>query len=811
MFRSNLKYALRSLMKNPGFALTALLTLALGIGANTAVFSLIYGVLLKGLPYFEPDRLVVVAETLGESKIRPVSYPNFQDWQMESRTLKDLTAYSSQTFNLRLKDRTERIEGELVSENYFSLLGEVPRAGRTFLRKENDELGSHPVAVLSFGCWERRFGSDPNMIGKSLKLNGKDYTVIAIMTKGFQGFTGIAELWVPMGMFDAVNPETAQFHFLRSRDIHWHQVLGRLKKGFDLKQAGSEMQTIGASLEKAYPDANANRGIRVEQAQEFLVGDLRSPLYILVGAVAFVLLIACANVANLLLFRATERKREIAIRQALGADRMRLVRQLLTESTMLSILGGVFGLFIAAWGIELLSLLIPADVLQFTVIRINNTVLLFTIVLSMLTGIFLGLAPAIQSFRANLNVNLEEGGARTGYRSRAGNAFIVAEIALALVLMIGAGLLLKSFQQLRSASIGFNPDHLLTMRFDVPNEKYSGLNRANVAMRLLNETRQIPGVQSAGMSDTDLFLSGGIQRGFTVPERPSLTSSERDTVFFQNVSPGFFHAMQIPMISGRDFTEQDDSKSQPVAIISEAFAHFIWPYENPVGKKFKYGPADSNSPWIEVVGTVANTKFLNLNRDPFQDPVVYVPLLQSEVISSVSLVIRAQTDPGAIMMTIRAAIQRFDPDIPVYSMATVNERMAGDVAVARSYTVLLASFGVLAMLLSVVGIYGVTAYSVSRRTQEIGVRMALGAQKKDVYRMVVGKGFFLAIGGITIGLVASLLLTRVTGAMLYHVSATDGMTFLLIPVLLAAVSLTASYFPARKATGVDPVTALRHE
>jgi len=811
MFMSDLKYAFRSLLKNPGYALTALLTLALGIGANTAVFSLIYGVLLKGLPYFEPDRVVIVSETLGEGKIRPVSYPNYQDWKRESQTLENLTAYSSQTFNLRLKDNTERITGELVSQDYFPLLGEAPYKGRTFLRKENDEVGSHPVAVLSYGCWQRRFGSDPNMVGRSLKINGKDFTVIGIMPKGFQGFTGISEIWIPMGMLDAVNSETAQFHFLQSRDIHWHQVLGRLKKGFDLKQARSEMQTIGASLEKAYPDANANRSIHVDQAQEFLVGDLRSPLYILVGAVAIILLIACANVANLLLFRATQRRREIAIRQALGAGRMQLVRQLLTESTLLSVLGGILGLFLAAWGIELLSLLIPADVLQLTVIRINSGVLLFTVLLSMVTGILLGLAPAIQSFYSNLNVNLEEGGARTGYRSRAGNAFIVAEIALALVLMIGAGLLLKSFQQLRSSSIGFDPENLLTMRFEVPNEKYSGLNRADVAMRLLDEAKQINGVKSAGMSDTDLFLWGGIQRGFTVPERPSLTVSERDTVFFQDISPGFFQAMRIPMIFGRDFTEQDNSKAQRVAIVSEAFARFIWPNENPIGKKFKYGPADSTSPWIEVVGEVANAKLINLNREPIQDPVVYVPLLQSEVISNVSLVIRAQSNAASMIPAIRSAIQRMDPDIPVYNVATVKERIAGDIGVARSYTMLLGCFGILGMVLSVVGIYGVTAYSVSRRTQEIGVRMALGAQKKDVYRMVVVRGFFLAVCGITIGLAASLLLTRFIGAMLYHVSATDGLTFALIPVLLAVVSLIASFVPARKASGVDPVTALRHD
>lgn len=505
MLKSNFKYALRSFIKNPGFALTALITLALGIGANTAVFSLIYGVLLHNLPYPDANRLVVVAETLGEGKTRPVSYPNYLDWKSEDQVFENLAAYSSENLNLRFKDRTERIPGEFVSDSYFPVLGISPHSGRTFTKPENDELGSHPVVVLSYGCWQRRFGSDSNLIGKNLKLNGTDFTVIGIMPKEFRGFSGETDLWLPMGMWDVANPEIAQFDFLHARDIHWHQVLGRLKPGITLNQVRTRMQTIAVHLEKAYPGANANRGIRIEQAQESLVGEIRSPLYILLGAVAFILLIACANVANLMLFRAAERKREIAIRQALGASRAQLVAQLITESTLLTVTGGCVGLLFAFWGIDLLSLFLPSDVLLFSAIRINVAVLAFTMILALVTGILLGLAPAMQTYSKHLSLSLEEGSARAGRRSGARNALVVAEISLALVLMIGAGLLLKSFQQLRSTHLGFQPDHLLTMRFDVPAEKYSGADRANAAHRLLKQVQQIPGVVSAGMNTADLF------------------------------------------------------------------------------------------------------------------------------------------------------------------------------------------------------------------------------------------------------------------------------------------------------------------
>ena len=809
----DLRYSLRLLARRPGFTVVAVLTLALGIGANTAVFSVVSAVLLRSLPYRSPERLVVVSEAI-DKEPRPVSYPNFRDWRAQNEVFEDIAAYCPTVITYTTAERAERIAGEMVSDNYFSLLGVTPVSGRAFLPEENGAPGSGPVVVISYSCWQNVFGGDPTIVGQTLKLNGAGYTCIGIAPEGFKGFSAEADMWVPMSMYHTLWPQTAQFNFLDNRDVHFHRVLGRLKPGVDRGRAQADMEAIAARLEQAFPKENADRSALVVPAQERLVGDVRPALFVLLGAVAFVLLIACANVASLMLARAAARTREIAIRQAMGAGRLRLVRQLLTESTVIALIGGAAGLLVAVWGVDLLVSILPLSLPRFAAVGIDRGVLAFTLSLSLVTGLVLGLVPALQASKLDLRESLKEGGRSLGGSlkgRRTRSLLIVSEIALALVLMIGAGLMLKSFRQMQMVETGFAPDRLLMMRFDVPNKKYEGDARLRVGQRLIERLEMVPGIESVAITFTDPFLWDGLNRGFTVEGAPLDPPGAQDSVYFHDISPNYFHTMGIPLLSGRDFATADDNDAPHVAIVSQAFARRYWPGESPIGKRIKYGPLDSKQEWMTVVGVAGNVKFVNLRQDLDAFSIVYVPLLQSQVVINLNVMARTRGNPVEMASTVRSEIQNFDPEMPVYNISTMQERLAKQASETRSYTLLLGLFASLALLLSVVGIYGVMSYMVTERTREIGIRMALGAGRIDVLKMVVSQGMALAAAGIAAGLGGAFALTRFMESLLYGVTATDPLTFILVALLLVGVALAACFIPARRATKVDPMIALRYE
>ncbi|HET9531753.1 MAG TPA: ABC transporter permease, partial [Blastocatellia bacterium] len=570
----DIRYGARMLLRKPVFTLVAMATLALGIGANTAIFSVVNAVLIRSLPYAEADRLVIVRESVGKQP-GGVAYPNYLDWREQNEVFEDLAAYSATDFNLVAGGQAERVDGEVVSDNYFPLLGVRAAHGRTFLAEENATRGTHPVIMLSHGCWQRRFEGDPSIIGKDVKLNEASYTVVGIMPEGFQGISARAEVWIPMMMRDVAWPQTAKYDFIGNRDIHWHRVLGRLKPGVTLEHAQTNMEAIAARLDEAYPKENRGRSAMVTAARETLVGALRAPLFVLLGAVAFVLLIACSNVANLFLIRAAQRSREIAVRVALGARRGRLIRQLLTESTMLSVISGGLGVLLAVWCVDLLVKVLPVSLPDYAEISIDLRVLGFTLFMSLLTGLLMGLAPALQYSKPDLSSSLKEGGRSAGYTPRGRRLrrlLVVSEVALALVLMIGAGLMIKSFQQMQTAPLGFDPEGLVTMRFNVPNEKYRGADRQRFGQQVLDRVETLPGIESAAITYTDPFIWFGITRGYTIEGREQLPGSEMNTVHFQDISPNYFHTMGIPLLSGRDFTVRDDTESPRVAVVTRSFA-----------------------------------------------------------------------------------------------------------------------------------------------------------------------------------------------------------------------------------------------
>jgi predicted permease len=812
----DLRCAARSLAKSRGFTAVAVFTLALGIGANTAIFSVVNAALLRPLPYPHPERLVTLWESVGAGA-NPVAYPNYLDWRAQNHVFDELAAYSVvDDLNLVAGGKAERLIGEVVSDSYFPLLGVKTAIGRTFLPEENQTPMTKPVALIGYGLWQRQFGADPAVIGKTAIINEAAYTIVGVMPPGFRGLRGHAELWIPMMMRDAAWPQAAQFDFLHNRDIHWHRVVGRLKPGITLERARADMEAIGARLAAAYPQENRDRGVGLAPAQARMVSDLRSPLYVLLGAVGFVLLIACANVANLFLVRASGREREIAVRVALGAGRGRLLRLMLTEGVLLGLVGGLLGVALSYGGVQLLAALFADRLPGFVEIQVDAVVLAFTLVISVTTGTLLALVPALRATRVNLNDALKEGakGSAGLHGQRVGGALVISEVALALVLMVGAGLLLRSFERLLRVNPGFRADHLLTLRFDLPNQKYSGQARQAVAQQIVERAGAIPGVESAAITYTDPYIWDGINRGFSVEGHAPIDNAESDTVYYHEVTPNYFHTMDVPILAGRDFYAQDAAQAPHVVMVNEAFARHFWPGESAIGKRIKYGPLEQNDPkygWMPVVGVVANTKFSSLQQDANAAPLIYGPVMQSEVIINLSLLVRTKTDPLSMADSMRRVIQGFDSDMPVYSVASLEERIAGQAAGTRSYAVLLGLFAALALVLSAVGIYGVMAYGVARRTHEVGIRMALGAQPRDVLRLVARRGLALTLAGIGIGLAAAVALTRLMSSLLFGVTPTDAVTFAAVAALLAAVALLASYLPARRATRVDPLVALRYE
>src|ERR1700754_2479844 len=804
-FLQDLRYAARILWKNPGFTAVAVIALALGIGANTAIFSVVNTVLLRPLPYKDPEQLVMVWEDNsrhGYPRDTPAA-ANFVDWRDQNSVFSGMAAFADTYFNLTGVGDPERLQGRIVSASLFPLLGVEPQLGRVFTSAE-DQPGAQNVVLLSHRLWQRRFGGDPAIVGKTLSLSGQTYTVVGVMPARFQFPENVDELWIPIAF-------TAQEAANRNR--HYLEVVARLKPGVTLAQAQSEMTTIGARLQQQYPQSNTDLSVAVTSLHEHVVGDIKPALLILLGAVGLVLLIACANVANLLLARAAIRQKEIALRVALGARRWRLLRQFLTESVLLATLGGILGLAIAYAGLLLLGSFIPENIAQAREISLDLKVLGFTLLVSLLTGFIFGLAPAIQSLRMNQSETLKEGGrdsvtGRSGKRLR--GLLVTAEVAVSLVLLIGAGLLINSFLRLRNIDPGFKVDHLLTMKIELPEPKYETLERrAAFYTDLVQRVQSLPGARSAAVTTNLPLYRQGNSISIRVEGRPDPPPGQELIVVTRIISPGYFDTMSIPLLAGRQFTDQDTETTPNVVVISETMAKRFWAGEEAIGKRLAIGRVRSDADWIQGVGIVKDGRQFELNAEP--RPQMYVSYRQADFFAPEDLVVKTDVEPASMAAAVRKAVWEIDKDQPVSNIKSMEEILGDSIARQRFSMLLLGVFAAVALLLAAVGIYGVMSYSVAQRTHEIGIRMALGAQTGAVLKLAVGYGLKLVVAGVLIGLVAAFALTRLMSTLLFGVTPTDPATFALISLLLVGVAALASYIPARRATKVDPLVALRYE
>ncbi len=799
----DLSYGARMLIKNPGFTVIAVFTLALGIGANTAIFSVVNGLLLRPLPYPEPERLVMIWEDPGSIPRNFVNPRNYADWREQNQVFEQVAAINTQNINLTDDGEPERMIGARVAANFFSILRVNASLGRTFLPTE-DGAGSRPVAVLSYGLWQRRFSADPNVIGRMLVLNGASTTVVGVMPADFR-FPQQVELWIP---FVFTSNELAN----TNRGSHYLRVVGRLKPGVSVEQAQAEMETIYNRLRQEYPRALAKWKVHVFSMHEDMVSDVKSALLILLGAVCFVLLIACANVANLMLARATARQKEIAIRAALGASRFRLIRQLLTESFMLALAGGGLGVLLGLWGIDLLIRLNPGNLPRLDEIGLDRNVLLFTLLLSLLSGLIFGATPALQSSRINLNESLKNAAGRGGAgggQSSLRQVFIVAEVALSLVLLAGAGLMIKSFIKLGQVELGFNPENVLTMRVSLPSNRYAEWEQQiSFYRRVVDRIKVLPGVQSAALiSDPPISNSVGLwQNGFRIEGQPEPPPGHGNYAYLRWISPDYFQTLGIPLLKGRLLTESDTADRPGIAVIDAAMARQFFPNEDPIGKRILIGIRDRGP--REIVGIVGNVRQTSLDAEA--GPHMYIPYYQTPL-SYATLLVRTLADPNAASAAVKHEVLAVDPRQPIYSIRAMEQIISNSLADRRFNLTLLGIFAGVALMLAAIGIYGVMSYSVTQRTREIGIRVALGAQGSDVLRLVVGQGLRLVALGVALGLLAALALTRLMKSLLYSVSATDPVTFIVIALLLTSVALLACYLPARRATKVVPLVALRCE
>jgi len=798
----DIRYGIRSLGKHPGFTVIGVITLALGIGANTAIFSVVNAVLLRPLPYDDPERIVWLWDTQPQLATTPTSLPDFLGWKDQNRSFDHLAAFQSGNMFIDAGDGTTDTPVGLATPDLFSVFHVSPILGRTFTDEETLP-GRFRVAVLSHSIWQKRFGSDPNVLNRTIQLNGAAYTIIGVMPAGFS-YPDRAELWRPLPIDPAkLDPGP-----------HYLSVVGRLKRGVTLAQAQADMSVIAARLSQQYKEKNAGHGVKLERLENVLVGDIGLALYVLLGAVGFVLLIACTNLANLMLARVGARQKEIALRTALGASRFRIVRQLLTESIMLAIGGGVVGLLLSFWAVSWVVSLSADTIPRAREISIDPRVAGFTLLVSVVTGVLFGLAPALQVSRPDLTDALKESGrSSAGLRTnRLRSALVVSEVALSLVLLVGAGLMIRSFEKLNEVDPGFKPGEVLTLGVAFLRVKYPENEQvAQVFSQILERAAATPGVLSAG-AISDLPLTGSnISDSFTIEGRPPIAKEAEPSTEYHIVTPRYFESMGISLLSGRDVAPTDTRQSPNVVVINEVFARRHFAGENPLGHRLKLQGQERDP--LLIVGVVSNVR--NLALDQQTTPEVYVPFLQDPLFPnyqrSMTMVVRSNSDPGAIAGLLRAAVTSVDKSLPVYALKPMAEHLGESLARRRFNLILLTVFSCVALTLAAVGIYGVISYSVTQRTHEMGIRMALGAKPRDVLKLVVRQAMLLALGGVGIGLMASFALTRLMKGLLFSVSVTDPMTFVAIAMLMSLIALLACLIPARRATKVDPLVALRYE
>ena len=805
----DLRYGARVLLKRPGFTSVAVLTLALGIGANTAIFTVVHSVLVRPLPYKDADRLALVRESLPKLgwNMMSVSPAEFLDYQEGNEVFSEIAGFTDESLNLTGQGDPLRVQAARVSAGLFSLLGVQPAQGRGFLQEE-DQVGNNNVIILSHGLWQSHFGSDTAVINRVVRLDDKPFTVVGVMPPGFQfpynggSFARAPELWVPLALTD-------QEKKIRASDFQYG-LIGRLKPGVSLPQAQADIEAVAAHFQQQRPDiyGDVQVSATVVGLKQDVVKKVRLFLLILLGAVSLVLLIACANVANLLLARAVSRQKEIAIRSALGAGTGRIVRQLLTESVLLSLIGGGCGLLLAIWSMDLVAKFAPRDIPRLQDISLNLSVLGFTLLVSVFTGVLFGLAPALQSARLNLNQILKDAGGRAG-RGREGKRLrellAVFETASALILLVGAGLLISSFARLLRVPPGFNPDGVVIAQTALPSTRYRKADQSKaVQKQLLERLAALPGVQAAGVT-TNLPLVGERGIGFLVEGD---AAQAVNTGYNAWVSDDYFRALGIQLRAGRSFTDADREDTPPVIVINETMQRRFWPDEDAIGKRIKWGgwPDD----WLTIVGVVADVKVSSLEAET--NPAIYMPIFQiPRARASVIYVVRSSSDAASISGALRREIRAVDAELPVYDVRPMNQVIAESVAQRRFTMMLLAVFAATALLLAAIGLYGVISFSVTERTREIGIRVAMGASYSDVLRLVLGQALTLSLIGIAFGIAGALALTRMMSSLLFEVSPNDSLTFVCAPLLFAGVALIACFVPARRAAKVDPMIALRYE
>ena len=809
----DLKYSVRMLRKNPGFACVVVITLALGIGANTAIFSFVNAVILNPLPFPDADRLVVISEISKEGMEIGASLPNFQDWQVRAKSFEEIGCYRFDTFNLTGMGSPQRLVGQEVTLNYFRILGVQPQLGRTFTEEEGKYTPVGTAALISDSLWRTTFGSDPNILGRTLNLGGYDYWVIGVMPPRFE-FVRKTDIWAPLGGWLA--PNSAWFHRENYMGL---EAIAKLKPGISVSQGDIEMHQLAAQLSKEHSDTNSGASAYARSLQSMIVHEVRSTLLVLMGAVGFVLLIACVNVANLSIARALVREQEMGIRMALGAGRRRLIRQMLNESLLLSLLGGLAGILCARWLLSALIKLAPPNLARIEDVHLSGRVLLFTAGITLLTGLMFGLLPAWSATRTKPVVVFNQRSSTSGpLRRRLFDGLLVAEIALALMVVTGAVLMTRTMYKIAHVDPGFQSDHVLTMRLDVQDPKYNATKLQSFQRDALTNVKAIPGVESAAFT-LSLPMEGSSGGIFIVGDQPVPSRAQIPFADFNSITPEYIKTMRIPLLKGRVFTEADTEKSPPVVLINETMARRFWPNENPIGKRVKQGWPEQTNPWLEVVGVVGDVKMQGVTEPTRLH--IYLPTSQSSI-NTMYLVVRTQVEPQSLNAPIQAAVHAVDSQFPLYEVRTMEDRMQRAVASQRAAMILLGAFAIVAMLLAVVGIYGVISWGVVQRTREMGVRMALGALRRDVMWLVLRRCSLLVLSGVSLGLFGAYALTRVLGAslsevgpgktpLLFGVKALDPITFIVAPILLAVVAILACCLPARRATKIDPLVALRYE